>query len=589
MHENAIRNWEARGVLRAVRLPGSGDGRTIILGVSNIRPGDGTGPAGATRRSRGLRPRARRPRLASASPRRGRLRAASEMLIVALVSGAVGAAAALTRGWPTTKSDPGIFLSVAGRLLQGDRLYRDVFDNKDPLFYYADAAALWLLGWRGPFLLDIVWLALAGFGAYLLLRALTGEVGVAVFGLLLYPLLITQINYYSGYTETSALALLPLLAYLVYVRKPVLAGCLGAVLFFLKVTVIPVVAVIGLVGFGLTGATPRKRAQGVLAFIATAAAAGGVILLVLVLRGEAGAYLATLRENRTYASHALTVEGWPPGLRGHLRVIRAFLPDRTRDFALALLAFVVVLVVASVEVRARLRQSRLLVLTLAVWLSTLLVLAATALWDQHLEVLAFPLLTTAALALVCARTAARRWSRRVEMLAIGVVAGGCLVAAAWTQHPIEILGRWNDGPTANVSAALEQVADATDVRRRRVPYAHLGGNDDQGAGAFLDGSFRLACARFHQYPFTPAPALRTTMQCLQRNPSLLVAVTPLFSIDSYTYWHRPTPSAWRWFVRVGEAYLNSHCRLLQMRPTVRVYRCNREAARASSATDARSS
>src|SRR4029453_4429418 len=54
------------------------------------------------------------------------------------------------RGYPTTNSDTGIFLSVAGRLLDGDRLYRDVFDNKDPLFYFSQSLALWAAGWRGP-------------------------------------------------------------------------------------------------------------------------------------------------------------------------------------------------------------------------------------------------------------------------------------------------------------------------------------------------------------------------------------------------------------------------------------------------------
>ena len=265
-------------------------------------------------------------------------------------------------------------------------------------------------------------------------------------------------------------------------------------------------------------------------------------------------------------------------MRGHLRVIREFLPDRTRDLALALVALVVGLLVASVEARARFLRSRLLALSLVAWLSTLLVLAGTALWDHHLALLAFPLLCTAALALACARTAARRWSSSVKTLTVCVVAGGCLVAVSWTRHPIENLRRWDDAPTANVSASLERSAGPAQVRRRQVSYAHLGGNDEQGAGAFLDGSFRLACARFHQYPFTPERALRETMQCVQRHSPLLVAVTPLFSIDSYTYWDRPTPPAWRWFVRTGEAYLRSHCRPLQTRPDVRVYRCGHEAA-----------
>ena len=47
-------------------------------------------------------------------------------------------------------------------MLDGDRLYADVFDNKDPLFFYTYAGAFWIGDWRGPFLLDAIWLALAG-------------------------------------------------------------------------------------------------------------------------------------------------------------------------------------------------------------------------------------------------------------------------------------------------------------------------------------------------------------------------------------------------------------------------------------------
>ena len=32
--------------------------------------------------------------------------------------------------------DRGIFVSIAERLLAGDKLYVDVWENKDPIFYY---------------------------------------------------------------------------------------------------------------------------------------------------------------------------------------------------------------------------------------------------------------------------------------------------------------------------------------------------------------------------------------------------------------------------------------------------------------------
>lgn len=37
VHENTIRNWEERGILRAVRLPGSGFRRFVLQDVERLR------------------------------------------------------------------------------------------------------------------------------------------------------------------------------------------------------------------------------------------------------------------------------------------------------------------------------------------------------------------------------------------------------------------------------------------------------------------------------------------------------------------------------------------------------------------------
>jgi hypothetical protein len=37
VHENTVRNWEERGILRAVRLPGSGFRRFVIQDVERLR------------------------------------------------------------------------------------------------------------------------------------------------------------------------------------------------------------------------------------------------------------------------------------------------------------------------------------------------------------------------------------------------------------------------------------------------------------------------------------------------------------------------------------------------------------------------
>src|SRR5207247_7803209 len=140
--------------------------------------------------------------------------------------------------------------------------------------------ALRVAGWRGPFLLDILWLFVASVGVHLLLRALTGDLVVAVFGQLVYPLFLTGINYYPGYSETPPLSLLPLLGYLLYRGSPIGAGLVAAAILFLKVNLFPVVGAVVIVAV-LPGATPRLRGRGLLPLVA--ATSGGVALIFLVL------------------------------------------------------------------------------------------------------------------------------------------------------------------------------------------------------------------------------------------------------------------------------------------------------------------
>jgi hypothetical protein len=57
-------------------------------------------------------------------------------------------------GQPAFGSDRGVFVSIAARMLDGDALYTELVDNKDPLFFLTCAGALWIGGWRAPSLLD---------------------------------------------------------------------------------------------------------------------------------------------------------------------------------------------------------------------------------------------------------------------------------------------------------------------------------------------------------------------------------------------------------------------------------------------------
>jgi hypothetical protein len=479
----------------------------------------------------------------------------------------------LTRGYPTTGSDAGIFLSVAGRLLAGDKLFRDVFDNKGPLFYYSDALALWGAGWRGPFLLDVAWLFVASAGAYLLLRRITNDPVVAVFGQLLYPLLLTGIYFrdHTGYSELPGLSLLPLLAYLVYCRKPVLGGFAAAVILLLKADLLPVVMAVGVAGF--VSERGRRLASAVLFFVVATALGVSLIFLVLVIRGEAGAYVATLRENAGYQRRALQVVfGWS-GIRGHLLVVRALLPSLARDLMVAVVAFTAVVILAGGgDARRRLLGSRLAVMTLAASLGTLVMLAETALWNHQLQALAFPIFLGGALALECTRMSFRRSRRLWATGAVAAVAAYFVLAALFLNPPrLANVRAWSASPTHYVSNVLQSASEQTKGMRTPLSYFHLGGNDETGQGAFLDSSFQLACPRFHQYPFSPPTALRETIRCMERRRPQLIAVTPLFREDWYG--DDRGPPAWIHFVQAARSDLRSRCRLAVDSERVRVYVC----------------
>jgi hypothetical protein len=370
------------------------------------------------------------------------------------------------------------------------------------------------------------------------------------------------------------LSLLPLLAYLVYKRRPTLAGCVAAVVLLLKANLLPVVAAIGLAGLAFPAGTNRARVRGLLVWAGATAAAVSVIFLGLAVRGEAGPYVRTLRENEAYASYALTVGHLPGGVRGHLDVVRQYVHPLVWAIILALAALLVGAALAGGSERRQLLRSPLTSLTVAGSAGTAVTLALTALYDHHLEVLAFPVLCASALALESTRTiVGARVGQLAARATVAFLACLCLVALfALRQPSVRTVRLWAAAPEKLVSGGLTRVAEEMNGAGSAVPYFHLGSNDEMGQGAFLSTSFHLTCPRFHQYPFTPASALRGTNRCLERTHPRLIAVTPSFQEN------RGDPPAWIQFVLAATSYVHGHCRSALVEPEVRMYRCARPPA-----------
>jgi len=153
--------------------------------------------------------------------------------------------------------DSGLFAYGGQRILQGELLYRDVFDTKPPGVFYLDAVALWLGGesvWP-IWALSALWSVAVVVSLYLVLRPLTGRLA-SLAAAACFLVVLHQTAVYQGGNSTELFALLPqvlgLGATIRYLDKRrmsavYLAGLATALAFLFKPTCIA----LGVCGFAL--------------------------------------------------------------------------------------------------------------------------------------------------------------------------------------------------------------------------------------------------------------------------------------------------------------------------------------------------
>ncbi len=102
--------------------------------------------------------------------------------------------------------DPGVFLYIGSRILEGEVPYRDIWDHKGPLIYYINALGIALTPGSelGVWALEVVVLSLSGVGLYRLLRRESGALP-AVLGVGLFYAGLGYVLHPGNYTEEFSL------------------------------------------------------------------------------------------------------------------------------------------------------------------------------------------------------------------------------------------------------------------------------------------------------------------------------------------------------------------------------------------------
>jgi hypothetical protein len=467
----------------------------------------------------------------------------------------VGFALVLFRGRPTLASDQGVYLSVAARILDGDHLYSQTIENKDPLFFYSYAAALWIGGWRGPFLLDGVWFALAAVGFGLLLRELRLQGPAIVAGFFVYPLALSSGWYLAGESILGGLAIAPFAAWLWLRARFTASGVVLAVVMLLKLNLLAVGAA-PIAAFLLLGAPEGRRFGQLLRSIGGLSGALAVAALVLAVRGELTQYLYVIQYNAWYSKALDRNDGFVGRAVQHLDVVVRYFRSSGR-WQLPAAALILVLFAAAglyLLRRDKAGERLLAVCTALTLVLTLASLALTAYWFHHLQVLAYPAALIAATLISAVGTSA---GQRAGAIAAVACVAFALSSVLRSENPQQQLTTpWTARGGSASSEALEQARTRFYPLSTTVSYMVFGSNNENAHAVFISHRFDLVCRWFHLYPYSPDDQLDETTGCSRRERPMLILVT-------LGFWDSREGASWRQFVSNARHLLESRYKLVE--------------------------
>lgn len=403
-------------------------------------------------------------------------------------------------------------MSVGARLLAGDKLYSEVFDNKEPLFYYLIALQV-ALGPVFEIVAELALFAVCSLSAYLLLRPRVSQGASLLVSGAAVPLLLSGAYYFPGASHLPGAAII-LCSVAAAARGWFRAtGACLAVLVFLKLPSAPVgfAAVAPFLVAPQIAQMGRRVLHVIVGFLPVLL----VIVALLAVRGELSPFFGSLGANVDY------VRGWgpaaspfaPASLLEHLRQVHA----------VSLFLFLAIIaagwVIANSPIRkASIEEIRLFASATLALLGAVFVLALTAIWPQHNQILYIPgILMLLALAAIFEQSLTRQVFAAVFVLiASAYMLGGSVSPRRYVSAFLHL---------PQTLSQLGQLSPET--KRLRAfgangNYARFGSSTDMAHAIGLN-DWRLHCPRFHQYDFQPAALLDEVFKCGSTAHYLIVA------------------------------------------------------------------
>ena len=409
---------------------------------------------------------------------------------------------------PYRLSDRGIFISVGARLLAGDRLYSGVYDNKEPLFYYFVAGQLELGRWS-EVAAEAALIAIVASAAFLMVAKLASRWTAVATSFIAVPIILTGEFYLPGYTELPGIALVLVAIAASAYERPALAGLCIGLLVFTKLIFVPI-ALLGVSCF-------YRRFSDLISLALGASISTALIVAVLFMRRELSPFVQAITLNIAYSQGDLI--GSKNGLGSlatHLKLTGGW--SLLAEIVPMLLAIILGLIALAWKLGRNKTQLAIAAAGIQTFVGSIAVLSITGLWQQHRQILYIPaiiaVLGMTSLLDVSAKIAKLRTLGLIFL--IGFLMAGTLALKEYIKSILRFRESY---------AALNELSP--EARRLLAiassgTYARIGRNDDLGHAVGL-GNWKLACPRFHQYPFEPTAVFNEVFECASMTPTLIIS------------------------------------------------------------------
>ena len=395
----------------------------------------------------------------------------------------------------------------------GDTLYAQVFDNKEPFFYYFVVLQR-AISPLGDFIAELVLLTICIVSSYSIALGITSRKVASVTALVEVPIILTGHFYVPGFTHLPGISLTLAACALCFRGRPALAGVCVGTLAFVKIPIVPVALLLS--GCYLIA---RRRFGEVIVFGSALAVTIAAALLLLLFRSELWPFIETLKLNVAYSQGSLVEAqtAWGSLIAHFYQIYRINL------FVLLLaitLAVLIALFALSAKQYRRAGMGLIVSCCVIAVVSALAVLAVTGMWLHHNQILYI----AAVFGALCLAPLFELTFMRARILTLCLMTTAAILLSGATRSTFFLYVKaFKDMPESIV--ALRELSPETQRLLASGPpgtYARIGMDDDQGH-AFGLGEWQLACPKFHQYCFQPSAVLNETANCISTVPTLIVA------------------------------------------------------------------